>query len=75
MRIIVKTLAGVIPFEVQGSDTIESLKTRIQAQEGIPFEQQRLLFAGKDIEEGNLSDYNIQEASTVFLVLRKVRKV
>jgi hypothetical protein len=72
LQVFVKTFAGkTITVEVEPDESIESLKNKVQSKEGVPPNQQRLLFGGKQLDSRkSISDYDIEDESTMHMVLR-----
>ncbi|WP_269514672.1 ubiquitin-like protein [Brevundimonas subvibrioides] len=63
---------SVIVLQVEPSDTIENVKTKVQDQKGVPGDRQRIIFAGRELEDNRtLADYNVQANSTLILILRR----
>jgi len=71
MQIFVKTPAGrILTLEVEPTDTIDSVKGKIQEKEGVPPDRQRLFYNNRELKEGKtLSDYSIRKESTLILLI------
>merc|ERR1712157_73557 len=72
MQLFVKTLTGkTVSIEVEEGEAIEDVKAKIAEKEGVPPEQQRIIFGGQQLQDGKtIDDYDIEDDCTLHLVLR-----